>query len=99
MQSFYPAQFEREMGCTEAEWLMYLPQALGPHAFEFSGQSVLVHIGAGKLTLGWQQGTPRRIGRVSIPRLQVDFRFDGLDDTQRYTFMQHFDLYMQRGGG
>ena len=27
MQSFYPENFEREMGCTEAEWLMWLPRA------------------------------------------------------------------------
>jgi hypothetical protein len=31
MQDFYPERFEREMGCTEAEWLMWLPQAVGEH--------------------------------------------------------------------
>ena len=25
MQDFYAERFEREMGCTEAEWLMWLP--------------------------------------------------------------------------
>ena len=29
MQSFYPEQFDREMGCTETEWLMWLPAAMG----------------------------------------------------------------------
>jgi hypothetical protein len=42
---------------------------------------------------------PRVIGLVRIPVLRVSFRFAGLDDAQRYTFMQRFDLYMQRGGG
>ena len=38
-------------------------------------------------------------GLVSIPVLQVSFRFAGLDEARRYTFMKRFDLYMQRGGG
>ena len=29
MQSAYAERFEREMGCTEAEWLMWLPAAIG----------------------------------------------------------------------
>jgi hypothetical protein len=33
------------------------------------------------------------------PRLMVGFRFAGLDEAQRCTFMKRFDLYMQRGGG
>jgi hypothetical protein len=39
------------------------------------------------------------IGLVRMPVLRVKFRFAGLDETQRYAFMQRFDLYMQRGGG
>ena len=31
MQSAYAERFEREMGCTEAEWLMWLPAAIGDH--------------------------------------------------------------------
>ena len=29
MQSHYPGHFERDMSCTEAEWLRWLPQAIG----------------------------------------------------------------------
>jgi hypothetical protein len=29
MQAYYPECFEREMGCTEADWLRWLPQAVG----------------------------------------------------------------------
>jgi hypothetical protein len=42
---------------------------------------------------------PRVIAMVRMPRLLVRFRFAGLNDVQRHTFMQRFDLYMQRGGG
>jgi hypothetical protein len=36
---------------------------------------------------------------VSMPRLLVNFRFAGLTDEERFTFMKRFDLYMHRGGG
>jgi len=41
---------------------------------------------------------PRVIAKVRMPRLLVSFRFAGIDDSQRSTFMQRFDLYMQIGG-
>jgi hypothetical protein len=99
MQAFFPERFEREMGCTEAEWLMWLPQAIGEHHWKLQVQSAGVGIGDGALGLKWQVAAPRVIGLVSIPVLQVSFRFAGVDDAQRYTFMRRFDLYMQRGGG
>ena len=99
MQAFYTASFEREMGCTEAQWLMWLPRALGEHPWKQHTGSANVHIGAGALDLTWQVAPARVIGLVSIPVLRVSFCFDGLDDAQRYRFMQRFDLYMQRGGG
>jgi hypothetical protein len=99
MQSFYPEQFEREMGCTEAEWLLWLPDAIGAHAWQQAAQTVDVQIGAGQLMLNWQAGAPRVLGLARLPRLVVGFRFDGLGDAQRQAFMKRFDLYMQRGGG
>lgn len=99
MQSFYPSQFEREMGCTEAEWLSWLPRALGEHACELGAGLALVRIGSGTLALHWQVMSPRVIALMRIPRLRVHFSFDGLGDAQRFTFMKRFDLYTQRGGG
>jgi len=99
MQSFYGEIFEREMGCTEAEWLMWLPRAIGDHHWKLQAKSAGVRIGDGALGLKWQVAAPRVIGLVSIPVLQVSFRFAGLDEARRYIFMKRFDLYMQRGGG
>lgn len=99
MQSFYEERFEREMGCTEAEWLMWLPNAIGQHHWKRDGSSVGVRIGDGALGIKWQVGEPRAIALVRIPRLLVSFRFGGLDEAARYQFMKRFDLYMQRGGG
>lgn len=99
MQSSYDERFEREMGCTEAEWLRWLPGAVGANHWKLQPQSAGVRIGDGALGLKWQVGEPRVIGLVSIPRLLVQFRFAGVDEVARYTFMKRFDLYMQRGGG
>ena len=99
MQSHYPAQFDREMGCTETEWLGWLPAAMGEVAWQLEQGRARASVAQGKLEIHWQAGPPRRIALISMPRLLVSFRFEGLDDAQRYTFMKRFDLYMQRGGG
>ncbi len=99
MQSHYPAQFDREMGCTETEWLGWLPQAMGSVDWQQQPGSAHAQLGDGSLDVYWQTGQPRRIALISMPRLLVSFRFEGLDDSQRYAFMKRFDLYMQRGGG
>ena len=99
MQSFYPERFERDMGCTEAEWLRWLPNALGAHPWKLQTNAAGVRIGDGALGLKWQVAQPRVIALIQMPRLLVSFRFAGLDEAQRYAFMKRFDLYMQRGGG
>jgi hypothetical protein len=99
MQSFYPEKFDREMGCTLADWQRLLPAAIGDNHWKLQDKSAGVRIGDGALGLKWQVGEPRNIGLVSMPRLLVNFRFAGLRDEQHYTFMKRFDLYMHRGGG
>lgn len=99
MQSFYAERFEREMGCTETEWLGWLPGAIGQHPWTLQTQAADVRIGKGALELTWRSAEPRVIALMRIPRLLVSFGFEGLNDAQRYHFMKRFDLYMQRGGG
>lgn len=99
MQAFYAASFDREMGCTEKEWLGWLPNAIGAHPYQQIAQALTARIGAGQLALSWRVAEPRAIGLARIPRLMVSFRFTGLDEAERYLFMKRFDLYMQRGGG
>ena len=99
MQSHYSAQFTREMGCTEAEWLGWLPAAMGDAPWQLAHGKADAQLPSGTLSIQWHTGEPRRIALFSLPRLHVSFEFTGLDDAQRYTFMKRFDLYMQRGGG
>ena len=99
MQSCYEERFEREMGCTEADWLRWLPNAIGTLHWKLQGQTAGVRVGDGALGLKWQVLEPRTIALAQIPRLLVQFRFAGVDEPLRYQFMKRFDLYMQRGGG
>lgn len=97
--------FGREQGCTVTEWLRWLPGAVGPHALHLAGQGrATVAIGSGPTVLGhlhltWTELPPRQIALMRMPRLQVDYRFDGVDGPTRTAFMRYFDLYLQRGGG
>ena len=99
MQSSYPDGFDREMTCTEAEWLRALPQAIGDRVWTMLPDGADVRLGNGALALRWEMGAPRVIGLAPMPRLHVRFRFIGLDEAERHAFMKRFDLYMQRGGG
>ncbi len=99
MQADYSERFERDMGCSEAEWLGWMPRALGAHPWQRQGASITVQIGAGRLTMRWQPLPERRIALLRVQRLQVVFAFEGLDAEQRKAFIKPFDLSLQRGGG
>lgn len=99
MQSSYPESFSREMGCTETEWLRWLPAAMGSVDWQQNARQVVAQWPEGRLCLEWQTRPDRVIAQIRMPVLGVQFQFAGLDAQQRYTFMKRFDLYMQRGGG
>lgn len=100
MQTHYAESFEREQGSTEADWLRCLPGAVRDHRLELPapGQA-LVHIGSGRMLLQWQALPDRQIALMRMPRLQASYRFEGVADDARHTFMRYFDLFMLRGGG
>ena len=99
MQSDYPEAFERDMACTPAEWLRWLPQAMGDCPWAAQGPSLTAQVAQGVLRVSWQVAEPRRLGLAVIPRLLVRFTFDGVAHHDRRAFMRRFDLYTQRGGG
>lgn len=99
MQAYYPADFRREMGCTEAELLMWLPGAVNGRAVTRMPRSAEIAIDAGRLELAWRELPPRQIALLRMPRLAISFHFEGVGEAQRQDFMRYFDLYTQRGGG
>jgi hypothetical protein len=104
VQSQYDASFAREMGCTEAEWLGWLPAAIGDHPWQREGQGVRIALSSESvptscLRIRWTQADDRVIALARIPRLLVQFDFTATEAAARYQFMRRFDLYMHRGGG
>jgi hypothetical protein len=78
MPAAYPEAFERELACTEAEWLRWLPPAIGARDWELGDGTATVGLGdSARLHLAWQAGAPRVIALLRLPRLQVAFRFKG----------------------
>lgn len=97
-----PAEFEREHGCTEAEWLRCLPGAVGPHTLTLPapGKARVALAGGGELALEWRTLPERRIALLRMPRMRVHYAFSpAVSPRARGTFMHYFDLYTRRGGG
>ena len=68
MQSDYPERFERDVGCSEAEWLGWMPRALGAHAWRREGSRITVDIPPGALDIAWEPLPERRIESLCIDR-------------------------------
>ena len=94
-----PERFTREMACTEAEWLRWLPAAIGEHSWVLHSGAADISLGTGRLSLRWQEGPARRIALLHLPTLLVAFGFESVDEAERARFMKRFDLYTHRGGG
>lgn len=90
---------EREMGCTRAEFLRWLPGATRHAPARVEGDAVVVAVGAGRVEIALDERPLRRIALVSLPVLAVTFRFVGLDAAARAAFLHYFDFYTRRGGG
>jgi hypothetical protein len=99
LQSHYPFEFEREMGCTAGELRGWLPGASRGAAIEWLPHGARMALGPGTVTIDWSEREPRRIALITLPRLAVRFRAEGVDTAAWHAFMRHFDLYTQRGGG
>lgn len=99
MQSHYPFEFEREMGCTAGELRGWLPGASRGAAIDWGPHGARLPVAGGTVTIDWAELEPRRIALVTLPRLAVRFRAQGVDASAWHAFMRYFDLYTQRGGG
>jgi hypothetical protein len=99
MQSRYPLEIVREMGCTEAELRAWLPGASGGRHIAWKSDGADIALDSGSAAIEWQTLSPRRIALLTMPRLHVRFAAKCVDDAAWQRFMRYFDLYTQRGGG
>jgi hypothetical protein len=89
----------RDMGCTLEEFLRWLPGATRNAPMQVGTDRATVRTGGGTVEITYAQGRPRTIGPISIPVLDVSFRFVGLEPASRAEFLAYFDMYTRRGGG
>jgi hypothetical protein len=89
----------REMGCTREEFLRWLPGATRHAPMQMNADKAVVHVGEATVEISFAPAPARRIGWVSIPVLQVSFRFSGARASAYRDVMTYFDLYTSRGGG
>jgi len=94
-----PFVLDREMGCTRAEFMRWLPGATRHAPARIEGDQVSLSVGGGRVEISLREGPPRRIALLSLPVLAVRFRFLGLAEAARRAFLEHFDAYTRRGGG
>ena len=89
----------REMGCTRAELMEWLPGATGQAPLTIDGGVVTAATRGGSVRISMEERAPRRLGSMALPVLAVTFCFRDLDETARAEFLRRFDLYTRRGGG
>ena len=90
---------DREMGCTRAEFVRWLPGATRGAPMQLHSDTAVVHSGGATVEISFVQAPPRRIALMSMPVLKVSFRFSGAEASVYREFMAYFDLYTKRGGG
>ena len=90
---------QREMGCTREEFVRWLPGATRHAPIQINADKAAVRAGEATIEISFTQAPPRRIALVSMPVLQVSFRFSGAGASAYREFMAYFDLYTSRGGG
>ena len=89
----------REMGCTRADLLAWLPGAVRGAPFDIVGDLIRVAYADGEVRIRITQAPDRRVGELSVPVLHVSIRFVGIDARAREEFLKYFDLFTRRGGG
>jgi hypothetical protein len=93
------AVLRREMGCTRAEFLAWLPGAVRGAPVRIEGDLVRIDYAGGEVWIGLAPATQRRAGALSLPVLGVSMRFVAIAAADRDEFLRHFDLFTSRGGG
>lgn len=92
-------RFSRDMGITHAEFFRSLPSAIAGHPYTLRQGEVLIIDGDRGVTITLSRESKRVIGRLRLPKTQVDFTFSGYSTQEVETFMAQFNIHFQRGGG
>lgn len=100
MTAEVPERLVRDMGCTPADLVRWLPAAVGHKPLHWLESGCEVALGEGcSVRFWWQVLAPRRIALMRIERVQLEMVFSGCGADMRRAFLAQFDAYTRRGGG
>jgi len=91
-------RLQREMGCTRTELIAAL-EAMTTAAVRAGDGAVSIAIDSGVLRIAMRERSPRRIGALALPVLDVELVFTDVSAAARDAFLRRFELYTRRGGG
>lgn len=95
-----PERLVRDMGCTPADLVRWMPAAVGYQPIRWMQSACEVTLTEGRsVRFVWQVLAPRRMALMRIERLRLDIVFTGCDAGMRRVFLDRFDAYTRRGGG
>lgn len=92
-------RLSREMQLTREEFLRELPGAVGNMEHRLQGSKVIVGDGDRRIEIGLVDEGIRDLGSLHLPMEKIDFEFHGYNQDEINSFMHHFDVCTQRGGG
>ena len=92
--------FAKEMGYTHKEFLDNLPAALKGTEFEMlNSTEIRIPVHEGHLMIVLGEPRKRNIASISLPFMQVTFKFSGVAEEERTRFYRQFQRSYQKGGG
>jgi hypothetical protein len=92
-------RLSREMQLTREEFLRELPGAVGNMEHRLQGSKVIIGDGDRRIEIGLANEGIRDLGSLHLPMEKIDFEFYGYNQDEVNSFMHHFDVCTQRGGG
>jgi hypothetical protein len=92
-------KLSREMQLSHQEFLRELPGAVGNLKHRLEGGKAIVGEGDRRVEIQFMDEGVRDLGSLRLPMGKIDFEFLGYTQDEVNTFMHHFDVCTQRGGG
>ncbi len=89
----------REMGLSRQEFFRTLPTVVENLSSKIEGNRITIGWFRGSVVINLGSETDRKLGSLTVPTMNVEFQFIGLNPSDRDGFLAHFDRYFQRGGG
>ncbi|MEG3617543.1 hypothetical protein V5T82_03650 [Magnetovibrio sp. PR-2] len=91
--------FSKDMQLTRPEFEKRLSKDVAGFRWRMTPNGAEGEQGPQKVVIELKELEPRRIAMIVLPRCQVEFSFEGMDEGDTKAFIHKFDQVFQKGGG